>query len=66
MYIQEIGKILALPQGAAETEPIPVLGPDSIKTWLGKKGSKCFPTPIGPMPGPPPPCGIQNVLCKFI
>ena len=23
------------------------------------------PTPIGPTPGPPPPCGMQNVLCKF-
>ena len=22
-------------------------------------------TPMGPMPGPPPPCGMQNVLCRF-
>jgi hypothetical protein len=22
-------------------------------------------TPIGPIPGPPPPCGIENVLCRF-
>ena len=23
------------------------------------------PTPIGPMPGPPPPWGMQKVLCRF-
>ena len=23
-------------------------------------------TAIGPMPGPPPPCGIQKVLCRFM
>lgn len=28
----------------------------------GRKGAKCFFTPIGPIPGPPPPCGMQNVL----
>ena len=66
IYIQDIGKILALPQGAAETAPMPFFGPEFIKTWFGKKGSKCFATPIGPIPGPPPPCGIQKVLCKFI
>ncbi len=32
---------------------------------MGKNGAKCFLTPIGPIPGPPPPCGIANVLCKF-
>eukprot|EP00959_Pyramimonas_sp_CCMP1952_P220936 4619293-Pyramimonas_sp.AAC.1 len=21
--------------------------------------------PMGPMPGPPPPCGMQKVLCRF-
>ena len=33
--------------------------------WLGMKGARCAFTPIGPMPGPPPPCGMQNVLCRF-
>ena len=31
----------------------------------GRNGARCFATPIGPMPGPPPPCGMQNVLCRF-
>lgn len=22
-------------------------------------------TPMGPIPGPPPPCGMQNVLCRL-
>ena len=22
-------------------------------------------TPTGPAPGPPPPCGVENVLCRF-
>lgn len=33
--------------------------------WEGKNGAKCFFTPIGPMPGPPPPCGMQNVLWRL-
>ena len=28
-------------------------------------GARCALTPIGPMPGPPPPCGMQKVLCRF-
>jgi hypothetical protein len=31
----------------------------------GKNGARCFFTPIGPIPGPPPPWGMQNVLCRF-
>ena len=31
----------------------------------GRNGARCAATPIGPMPGPPPPCGIANVLCRF-
>lgn len=31
----------------------------------GRKGARCFFTPIGPMPGPPPPWGIQNVLWRL-
>ena len=40
--------------------------PALINGLLGKKGAKCAATPIGPIPGPPPPWGIQNVLCKLI
>ena len=31
----------------------------------GRYGARCAATPIGPMPGPPPPCGMQNVLCRL-
>ncbi len=31
----------------------------------GRNGTRCFATPIGPMPGPPPPCGMQKVLCRL-
>ncbi len=32
---------------------------------FGKYGARCALTPIGPIPGPPPPWGIAKVLCKF-
>ncbi len=87
IYIQDIGKIDAEPNGADDT------GPNesfelyseyfSNKGWFGRNGARCFLleqsfsfeikwiisnrtyTPIGPMPGPPPPWGMQNVLCRF-
>ena len=31
----------------------------------GRKGTRCSATPIGPMPGPPPPWGMQKVLCRL-
>ena len=31
----------------------------------GKNGPRCAATQMGPTPGPPPPCGMQNVLCRF-
>ena len=49
-------RILELPQGAADTAPIPVTGPQSLITaWFGKYTSKCLLHAIGPIPGPPPP-----------
>ena len=36
-----------------------------ITGWPGRNGARCAATPIGPMPGPPPPCGMQKVLCRF-
>ena len=33
--------------------------------WSGRYGARCAATPIGPMPGPPPPCGMQKVLCRL-
>ena len=57
--------MLALPHGAAETGGIAFSPPTFASGWPGRYGARCFATPIGPMPGPPPPCGIANVLCRF-
>ena len=44
----------------------PVAGPASgASGWFGRYGARCDRTPTGPTPGPPPPCGMQNVLCRF-
>src|SRR5437660_8215487 len=66
MYAHEIGRIEADPHGAAEITPTPASGPASA-TWpcRGRNGARCDRTPIGPTPGPPPPWGIQKVLCRF-
>ena len=67
MYIQLIGRMLAEPCGAAEIAPM-ALSPAELGALTGcpgRKGNRCSATPIGPMPGPPPPCGMQKVLCRF-
>ena len=54
------------PYGAAEIGPMPVSGPALASSgWPGRNGARCSPTPTGPTPGPPPPCGMQNVLCRL-
>jgi NAD(P)-dependent dehydrogenase (short-subunit alcohol dehydrogenase family) len=46
--------------------PLLAGGPPALMCTLpGRKGTSLSFTPIGPMPGPPPPCGIAKVLCKF-
>src|SRR5690606_29261595 len=69
MYAQEIGKIDADPYGAADTAPTPPsrvgVTPRSASGCPGRNGARCARTAIGPTPGPPPPCGMQNVLCRF-
>ena len=57
--------MLALPHGAADTAGTPDAPPVGTSTCRGRNGARCAATPIGPMPGPPPPCGIANVLCRF-
>ena len=59
--------MLAEPQGAAETGPGPLAGPGRrLQRVVGQEaaagGAR---TATGPTPGPPPPCGMQNVLCRF-
>src|SRR5690242_20022798 len=69
MYIHEIGRIDALPKVAAETmpplrdsEPAP---PAPLPKGEGRKAARCDLTAHGPTPGPPPPCGMQKVLCRL-
>ncbi len=57
--------MLADPQGAAETARIASEPPTRTTGWPGRNGARCAATPIGPMPGPPPPCGIAKVLWRF-
>src|SRR5207237_5051958 len=35
------------------------------RTGVGKNGSRNFLHATGPEPGPPPPWGVENVLCRF-
>ena len=64
MYIHEIGKMAALPKGAAATVPLDlilVLSPSPPHGTIGcpgRKGAKCLATPILPTPGPPDQCCV--------
>ena len=57
--------MLALPQGADDTAPIACAPPVGTTGWPGRNGARCAAQQIGPTPGPPPPCGMQKVLCRF-
>src|SRR6185312_15735903 len=64
MYAHAIVRIDADPYGVAET------GPTGARSLVrcgcdGRYGAKWALTPIGPMPGPPPPWGMQKVLCRL-
>src|SRR3982751_6618400 len=63
MYTQEIGRMLADPKGRADTGPTG--RPRRPSGWPGRNGARWARTAAGPTPGPPPPCGMQNVLCRF-
>jgi hypothetical protein len=64
MYIQLIGSTAALPSGAALTAPTPFTG-RRRRGVAGRKGTRSATTHTGPTPGPPPPCGMQKVLCRL-
>lgn len=53
--------ILADPQGAAETAGIGVEPPVATIEWVGRNGARWDLQDMGPIPGPPPPWGIENV-----
>ena len=57
--------MLALPHGAADTGGNRLVPPVGTIGCPGQERRRCDATAIGPMPGPPPPCGIANVLCRF-
>src|SRR5439155_632437 len=60
-----MGRIHALPHGAADTVPHGCCWRSGTTGWSGRKGPRCAATQIGPIPGPPPPWGMQKVLCRF-
>ncbi len=53
--------MLALPKLPALTMPTSLSAP----SLPGRYGARCDFTATGPTPGPPPPCGMQKVLCRF-
>ncbi len=67
MYIQLIGSTPALPSGAAEIAPTPSLRAPLAPPLAcpGRNGTRSATTQSGPTPGPPPPCGMQKVLCRL-
>mmetsp|Transcript_20572 Transcript_20572/g.55435 ORF Transcript_20572/g.55435 Transcript_20572/m.55435 type:complete len:246 (+) Transcript_20572:1016-1753(+) len=69
-YMYEMGRMEAEPQGAAATAPkawsLPRPSEPSLTRGLpGRNGARWLLTPIGPTPGPPPPCGMQKVLWRL-
>ncbi len=69
-YIHEIGRIDAEPHGADAIAPnesvhVPSAFSIGITGEFGRYGLRWAATPIGPTPGPPPPWGMQNVLCRL-
>ena len=61
--------MLALPHGAAEIGAMAASAPEpgagSPRGCRGRCGARCRATAMGPMPGPPPPCGMAKVLCRL-
>ena len=69
-YIHEIGRIDAEPHGADAIAPkesvhVPSAFSIGITGEFGRYGLRWAATPIGPTPGPPPPWGMQKVLCRL-
>src|SRR3974377_2281080 len=52
------------PRPRAPARPASGVGPPG-NARPGRNGTRWAPTATGPTPGPPPPCGIQNVLCRL-
>ena len=66
MYAHEMSRMLALPHGAALTgADAPARRRPGRPGARGRNGARCARRRWAPCPGPPPPCGMQNVLCRF-
>ena len=52
------------PRGGADRGAVPSLRGVGVGS-PGRYGARCAATATGPTPGPPPPCGMQNVLCRL-
>src|ERR1700751_5737112 len=70
IYAHVIGRVDAQPDGGGDTgEGAGDTGgrwhTSSAGGGPGRYGRRCSPTATGPTPGPPPPCGMQNVLWRF-
>src|SRR5438477_177520 len=66
MYANEIGRIDAEPQGAADTAPTGWL-PGAASGWPGRYAARCLATAIGPMTAdaglvPCADCGIRHTV----
>lgn len=53
--------ILADPHGAADTALTGDEPPVGISGWVGRNGARCALHEMGPIPGPPPPWGMEKV-----
>ena len=65
IYIHEIGGCSRCPTARRKPPRWRVFAAEIDTPWPGRNSTRWFATPIGPTPGPPPPCGMQNVLCRF-
>ena len=64
MAADPYGAALTTPKGMADL-PMKELDPVAMTGWEGRNGARWDLTPMGPMPGPPPPWGMQNVLWRL-
>src|SRR6266545_2519216 len=49
----------------AATAPASLAASSPAAARVGRYGARWARAATGPTPGPPPPCGMQNVLCRF-
>ena len=65
MYIHEMSRMLALPHGAAETGADRLRAAGRDHRVPGQERREVRRHADRAHAGPPPPCGMQNVLCRL-